>query len=242
MSNLDDRRPYPTSRSVSDSRFETSNFSVRKRILGVLGGQDVDDRLFKFWAGSSDILVAADAGADLALRHGVRPGVIVGDLDSVSPEALASGADIYKFDDENSTDCDKLLAWVWDRGFRSITLIGVEGDRLDHVLSTLSSCAKSPLKIQLVLRDGVGLVLKPGAHRLSGVPGQRISLLPIGVVSLFTADGVRWPLHEAEFSLDRSLSVSNELAATEVDLQFQSGVLLAVIESPNREPLDILNA
>lgn len=226
---------------MSEDRFETSNFFVEKRILGVLGGQDVDDRVFKFWAQSSDILVVADAGADLALRHGVTPHAIIGDLDSVSAEALASGADIYKFDDENTTDCDKLLAWVWSQGYRSITLIGVEGDRLDHVLSTLSSCARSPLRIQLVLRDGVGLILKPGEHELTGVPGQRISMLPIGVAESFSAEGVRWPVHETDFSLDRSLSVSNEFASPQATLRFTSGALLAVIESPNREPLDILN-
>jgi thiamine pyrophosphokinase len=227
---------------VSEDRFETSNFFVEKRILGVLGGQDVDDRVFKFWAQSSDILVAADAGADLALRHGVTPHAIIGDLDSVSADALASGADIYKFEDESTTDCDKLLVWVGGQGHRTITLIGVEGDRLDHVLSTLSSCARSPLRIQLVLRDGVGLILKPGEHKLTGVPGQRISILPIGVAGSFSAEGVRWPVHEADFSLDRSLSVSNEFSSPQATLRFVSGALLAVIESPNREPLDILNA
>lgn len=226
---------------MSERRFETSNFTVEKRILGVLGGQDVDDRLFKFWASSSHILVAADAGADLAMRHGVHPHAIVGDLDSVSSQALACGADIYKFENESTTDCDKLLSWVWGQGHRAITLIGVEGDRLDHVLSTLSSCARSPLRIQLVLRDGAGLVLKPGEHRLPGVPGQRISLLPIGVAKAFSVEGVRWPVQEVDFSLDRSLSISNEFASSQVSLRFSSGALLAVIESPNREPLDILN-
>ena len=40
------------------------------------------------------VLVAVDGGADALLEVGLRPDVIIGDFDSVSEEALASGADL----------------------------------------------------------------------------------------------------------------------------------------------------
>jgi thiamine pyrophosphokinase len=212
--------------------FETSNFSVEKRILGVLGGTDIDDRLFKFWAHESDILVAADGGADLALRHGLVPHVIVGDLDSASPEALASGADVYKFDDQNTTDCDKMLQWVADQGHTHIDVIGVEGDRLDHVLGTLGSCARSPLSIRLVLRDGLGWVLKPGAHTVPATPGQRISILPIGSADDVSIAGLRWSLTSADLRLDGFVSVSNIVEEAPVEVSISEGSLLIIIEQP----------
>lgn len=225
---------------MSDEQFKTSNFSVGKRILGVLGGQDVDDRLFKFWAKESDILLAADAGADLALRHGIVPDAIIGDLDSVSADALGSGADIYKFDDENSTDCDKLLQWVVDQGHRSIRLIGVEGDRLDHVLGTLGSCARSPLDIRLILRDGEGILLKAGHHRLEAIAGQRVSLLPVGEVEGVDAPGLRWPLMQATLQLDGFVSVSNVVETAPLEISIASGTLLVILESTQPSTMDIL--
>lgn len=225
---------------MSDGPSETSNFSVGKRILGVLGGQDVDDRVFKFWAMESDILLAADAGADLALRHGIVPHAIIGDLDSVSEAALASGADIYKFDDENSTDCDKLLQWVVIQGHRSIRLIGVEGDRLDHVLGTLGSCARSPLDIRLILRDGEGILLKAGHHRLEAVAGQRVSLLPVGEVEGVDAPGLRWPLTQATLQLDGLVSVSNVVETAPLEISIASGTLLVILESTQPSTMDIL--
>lgn len=213
--------------------FETSNFSVEKRILGVLGGADIDDRLFKFWAHESDILVAADGGADLALRHGLVPHVIVGDLDSASPEALACGADVYKFDDQNTTDCDKLLQWVANQGFTQIDLIGVEGDRLDHVLATLGSCVRSPLAIRLVLRDGLGLVLKRGFHHVPATPGQRISILPIGSADDVSIAGLRWPLVSADLRLDGFISVSNVIDRGPLEISVGHGALLIIVEQPS---------
>jgi len=210
--------------------FETSNFSVEKRILGVLGGMDIDDRLFKFWAHESDILVAADGGADLALRHGIVPHVIVGDLDSASPEALTSGADVYKFDDQNTTDCDKMLQWVADQGHTHLDLIGVEGDRLDHVLATLGSCVRSPLSIRLVLRDGLGVLLKRGLHQMPAQPGQRISILPIGTADDVSITGVRWPLVEATLRLDGFVSISNVVEASPLEVSIGHGAVLIILE------------
>jgi uncharacterized membrane-anchored protein len=40
------------------------------------------------------VLVAVDGGADALLEVGLRPDIIIGDFDSVSEEALASGADL----------------------------------------------------------------------------------------------------------------------------------------------------
>lgn len=213
--------------------FETSNFSVEKRILGVLGGADIDDRLFKFWAHESNILVAADGGADLALRHGLVPHAIVGDLDSASPESLASGADVYKFDDQNTTDCDKLLQWVADQGHTHIDLIGVEGDRLDHVLATLGSCVRSPLSIRLVLRDGLGLLLKRGVHKVPATSGQRISILPIGSADDVSIAGLRWPLASADLRLDGFMSVSNVVEHAPLEVTIGHGALLIIIEQPS---------
>lgn len=210
---------------------------MAKRILGVLGGQDLDDTMFKSWAAASDILVAADAGADLCLKHGIVPDAIVGDLDSVSEQALMSGADIYKFEDTNFSDCDKLLQWVTDRGHDSVTLIGVEGDRLDHVLGTLGSCIRSSQKIEIVLRDGMGHILRAGEHSLATTAGLRISLLPLGVADGVTARGLTWSIQNQTMSLGGFVSLSNVATGATVEVSIQSGVILAVLES-----LDILGS
>ena len=40
------------------------------------------------------VLIAVDGGADALLEAGYKPDVIVGDMDSVSDEALRSGAEL----------------------------------------------------------------------------------------------------------------------------------------------------
>jgi thiamine pyrophosphokinase len=206
---------------------------VEKRILGILGGRDLTGGMFKLWAQSAHILIAADTGADSSIEQGVRPDAIVGDMDSISPSALASGIDLYRIDDQNHTDCDKLLELAHSWGHSEVTLIGVEGDRLDHLMATLHSCARTPLRVRLAVRDGLGHVLGPGTHRIPTIPGRRISFLPLIEVSSLTVTGVRWPLQAADLSIGNFISISNLAEEPICDIQFESGHLLVLQEIPH---------
>lgn len=214
------------------------NLYVEKRILGVLGGKDVSGAMFKLWAQSAHILVAADSGADFALDQGIRPHAIVGDMDSVSASALESGIDLYRIDDQNHTDCDKLLDLIHRWGHEAVTLIGIEGDRLDHVLATLHSCAKSPVRVRLAVRDGVGHVLEPGKFRIPTVPGRRISFFPLHEARGVSATGLMWPLNDTILTIGNAISVSNLTEGESCDVEFESGSLLVLQEVPHeRLPL-----
>lgn len=207
---------------------------VEKRILGILGGRDLDGTMFKFWAQSADILIAADSGADFALEQGVRPHAIVGDMDSISPSALGCGADVYRVDDQNHTDCDKLFDLLHSWGHEEVTLIGVEGDRLDHLLATLHSCARTPMGVRLAVRDGLGHVLSPGARTLPTLPGRRLSFLPLGEVTGLTASGLQWPLDSATLAFGTLISVSNVSESSACQIEFASGNLLVLQEIPSQ--------
>jgi len=61
----------------------------------------------------SPVLVAVDGGADALLEIGLRPDVIVGDFDSISEMALASGAELvhHVHPDGRAPGRETLLAW-----------------------------------------------------------------------------------------------------------------------------------
>src|ERR1043165_9573712 len=124
------------------------------RVLGVLDGRDMPSDLLKAWAESAELVVAADGAADRLLEVGVRANIIVGDLDSLTSDPGSS--QVIRVQDAESTDCDKLLRWARDEGHVDLTLAGVEGDLLDHMLSTLSSCVAYRRTIRLALRRGIG--------------------------------------------------------------------------------------
>lgn len=194
------------------------------RILGVLGGKDTPLETVRVWAASADRVVAADSGADACLSVGVRP-VVIGDMDSF--KGSRDGLELWEDPDQDTTDCDKLLAWVAIQGHASVTMACVEGDRIDHVLATLASLARSPLQINLVSRRAVGRLIRAGEHIDLAAPADtRFSVLGMGACTA-TIAGARWPVEAADLTPPQPQSISNRVASpTYVEVLTGCGLLM----------------
>lgn len=171
-------------------------------------------------------MVAADSGADACLSVGVRPSV-VGDMDSFKGDA--TGLELLADQDQNSTDCDKLLAWVARRGHPSVTVTCLEGDRLDHVMASLSSLGRSPLVVSLVSRRSVGRMIKAGGALAFQAPeGTRFSVLGIGPC-VASIGGAQWPVESADLTPPLAPSISNRVAGSPW-VKVESGCALVTVE------------
>lgn len=210
---------------------EKYNSAVENRVLGVLAGNDTPERMLRFWGGKADILIAADRGADHLISAGIFPHVVLGDFDSSEIDLTAVEFDIHKFEDQDYSDCDKLLSYIESQGYRSATIIGFEGDRIDHVLASLGSFLRTPLEIRVAIRHGLAHVKKSAIPTsYSAFPGQTVSILPVlpsrGVSTL----GLRWPLENADLEFGVHWSVSNIAEGDEFSVSMDSGALLIVQE------------
>ncbi len=208
---------------------------VAERVLGVLSGGDLSDFLLKKWTHSADVLYAADSGADLLLKNDRTPHFIVGDFDSASPAALASGAELHHRPDPSRSDAQKLLDLVADHGHRSVTLAALEGDLLDHVLGGLNAAVESELAIRFVLRSGIAQIVRAGSPvEVVTQPGRRVSLMPL-VGGEATLRGVEWPLHRHVLEAGRMWSLSNRAVEHQVTVEVEGGVALLFVELPPEE-------
>jgi thiamine pyrophosphokinase len=202
----------------------------------VLGGRDASLDSLAAWAASADLVIAADGGADILAAAGARCDLVVGDLDSIGPAGLALARETVRIEDQDTTDCDKLLDEAWRRGVRSVSVLGLEGDRLDHLLASVSSLVRSPLRSRLVLRQALAWLVRPGQEAtLDLPPGRVVSALPLQPCEGVWLTGVRWPLADAALSPGGKVSVSNESSGCEVVCRVQKGALLLFSESGEGE-------
>jgi uncharacterized membrane-anchored protein len=68
-----------------------------RHVLVVVRGYDYKEdlrTLLPYIRETRPVLVGVDGGADALLEHGLRPDIIVGDMDSVTDAALKSGAEL----------------------------------------------------------------------------------------------------------------------------------------------------
>jgi thiamine pyrophosphokinase len=206
----------------------------QRRVLGVLAGADFAPDRLAAWALSADLVLAADGGADRLLALGITPFATIGDFDSVvAKEGLGR---VVRDVSQDTSDCDKLLHFAAENGVSDITLVGAEGDRLDHVLGTLYSTVRSPLRIRLALRRGLGWILVgPVAQAVPTAPDESVSLLPLSECSAVNLTGVKWPFQGQILAATGLVSLSNRATGSRIDIAIGSGAALLTVLSPRLE-------
>ncbi|MGL4279049.1 MAG: thiamine diphosphokinase, partial [Albidovulum sp.] len=187
------------------------------------------------------VLVAADGGADRALRHGEAPVAVIGDLDSISPAAQAriGAARIHRMDEQETTDFDKCL-----RSVRApfLLALGVAGGRLDHALAALSSLVRHQQAggAPCVIVGNDDLVFAAPRQLDLRLPvGERLSLFPLSPVT-GESSGLRWPIGGLKLAPDGRIGTSNAVDAGVVQLRFDQDGMLVVL--PRRRLRAVLAA
>lgn len=195
-----------------------------------------------------DLILCADGGARHALSLGLRPDLVVGDLDSIQAsdrERLDQlGCAIQQHPtDKNDTDLELALYAARRLGANEVLLLAALGGRLDQELANLLLLAGpqfADLSLSLADAEQTAWVVR---DRLTvfGQPGDTVSALALSpqVEGLTYHGGLRWPLHDFALAFGSSRGVSNEMTATSAAISLRHGVLL-VIHIPAHASLEPL--
>lgn len=190
-----------------------------------------------------DLVIAADSGLDAALAVGLKPDLLIGDLDSISAAGLAwAGEHTVEIEthppDKDDTDTALALRSVVARGCRHLTLLSPAGtDRFDHLLGTLAALGEPALGSCESITAWVGSTavhVVHQAHQLSiEVPvGAVFSLLAAhGPCTGVTLSGAQWPLEAADLSSTSTRGISNVATESSINVSVTTGVLSIIIPS-----------
>src|SRR5690349_3694872 len=147
-------------------------------------------------------VVAADAGAETALRLGFVPDVVLGDFDSIRPAALvelkARGVRVESYPtDKDATDGELAIQRAVADAPRDLVLIGfLGGPRLDQELANVLLLTTLAVTTKLVDGSNECRLVRPGeTWAWLAEPGEIVSLLPLGGDARgVQTSGLRWRL------------------------------------------------
>ena len=208
------------------------------QVVVVIGGGPVSPRAVIDIAPDATI-IAADSGLDHAVAAGLRPTVLVGDLDSISAHgkmwAYAHELEIDQHPvDKASTDTELALVRAAATEATDLLVFGAAGERLDHALGTLAALGNPLLgrfeTIRLLLDETVIHVIHPGRTVTIDLPkDSSFSLLALhGPCSGVDVTGARWPLANATFDPWSTLGISNETTEL-LHVAVTDGILTLVV-------------
>ncbi len=183
--------------------------------------------------GQDDLVICADGGYDHARLLGIKPSIVIGDMDSVSMPVFEKTVPVLKYPtDKDKTDSQLAVEYALDNNYNEIIILCATGDRIDHTIANIM------LLVLIAERGGEGLILN-GRSKIAlitdkmtlirGKKSDDISFIPLtDVVEGVTTEGLLYNMQNATLKIGDTLSMSNEFRAQKAHISIKDGKLLVV--------------
>lgn len=181
-----------------------------------------------------DLVIAADGGYRALEALGIRPDLLMGDLDSLGDYPFPDDLPLERFPvEKDDTDTGIALSYGLRMGFCDFALYGCSGGRVDHLLANWQSmCRVSRLgaSVRMAAKDYDAYALSNGRLDLPARPqGTLVSIFCLSAQAQgVTIEGLKYTLENAELTSDYPLGVSNEHMDKPASVSVESGTLLVI--------------
>jgi thiamine pyrophosphokinase len=186
-------------------------------------------------ADHSDLLIAVDGGTKHLTALGLKPDILVGEIDTDAPNETLKGSGIVRIPcppDKNKSDVEAAVQYAFEQGCEQVVLLEAIGGRLDYTLKNVALAARYPGRLAII--DGTAtLVAVDRSERcmLHGEVGSVVSLIPYGPGRpKVRTKGLKYLLEDEPLAFVTQ-GLSNELSQAEACVCVSEGILLVYIDS-----------
>lgn len=187
----------------------------------------------------ADYVIACDKGLDHADKYGIRPDIVIGDYDSVSPENLdkiknGEVKSIRYPKEKDDTDTMIAMKHALSLGFTEIRMVCVFGKRMDHAIANIQTAhfgAAGGAVVRMYDEKTEVIVFSGGSSdgvvKVPGKKGDAISVFSLSDVSRgVTIKGTRYELEGGDLNNSFPLGQSNEYAGDCAEVSVAQGTLM----------------
>ena len=209
------------------------------RVIIIANGEIEDLRFYRSVITEEDFIICADGGSYLAYLLGIRPDMIVGDVDSIDKELIEkfrkSNSDIIiaKFPkNKDKSDLELALERAVILKPNEIIILAGLGKRIDHELTNilLMLGQKEYLyKIKFLSNNSELFTLSKNTV-IKNKKGKVLTLIPLtAVIKNVNTDGLKYEIKNKNLMWGNSLTLSNIIMKKEAKIEHDGGILICVI-------------
>ncbi len=210
---------------------------LSKRVVIIAHGDLKDLSFYQNLIRDNDLILCVNGGTGHALALGLKPDLVIGDLDSLR---VTDREKIDQFktqlirhpSEKDKSDLELALDHAVSLQPSEILIIGaLGGARFEHAFINVL-LLDIPLRKSIparIIEERQEILMARKEAVLSGAEGDYLSLFALTeeVCGIITV-GLKYPLNNESLFYASSRGLSNELTAPQVKVSFQSGLLLAV--------------
>ena len=187
-------------------------------------GSGTFSRKSLLFAGENTFVICADGGFDSALKNGITPDIVLGDMDSVVSEVPKESIVFPVEKDE--TDSEIAIDYALKKGFSELILAGFTGTRLDHTLNNILILKRiyDAGASGVIVDDNNEIYYLRDTLKIKGEKGGILSIIPVfGDLLGVTTKNLKYPLFDETLFFGEGRGVSNVFLDTECVISVKSG-------------------
>jgi len=209
------------------------------QIVNIISGGRLGDQSFfqeRISGMRNCLIICCDGGARHIQYLGIKPDVIIGDMDSIDPALLAgysdSGIKIIKHPaNKDFTDTELALDYALGLKPEAIYIWGALGGRIDHTLANVFLLYKGQeegIRTYLIDEYSEAFVLEKETSFINDA-GKTVSLLALSsAVTGINLTGFLYPLKDETMTMGESRGISNIINENCASISVKNGKLLVI--------------
>jgi len=204
-----------------------------KKVLLIGNGEKPSVSNIKNIARKSDVIIAADGGANILAKTNIIPDLIIGDLDSITAQTLKKfekKSKIIKVKRQDNTDLEKALDYIVKKGYKNCHIACISGNRFDFNFCNLLIPLKYSDKLNIVFEEKnwkVYIIKKDTVFECK--KNSLVSVSAVGTPTI-TLKNLKYKLSDYKMK-NCEIAVSNVAVKDTFEIKVKNGKLFVFVQN-----------
>ncbi len=176
---------------------------------------------------SNNFFISIDAKLENLKELGVKPNLILGDLDSAAIDYLDSQIEVVELSDQNKTDLEKSLEYCKENNIKKVMILGSSGLREDHSMANvlIASTYSDILHIELI--TSFYRIIFVRKNTKINAPNAPVSIISLSSDNKITTSGLKYDLNNEKLK-SFSHGISNKVNGDNFTAEAESTIVVFI--------------
>tara|TARA_B100000941_G_scaffold239293_1_gene182471 strand:- start:50 stop:664 length:615 start_codon:yes stop_codon:yes gene_type:complete len=171
-------------------------------------------------------IICVDTNQELIEKLGIKPKIILGDLDTANINNANNSVQIIKLDNQNKTDLEKAFEFCLEEKINEIVVLGATGQADDHNLANILIAYQYSKKLNIELISNYFRIMFINERKtIKAKKNMRVSMISLDTNNKISSSGLQYELKNE--TLDTfTKGISNKCMENEFTISAEKELIL----------------
>ena len=200
---------------------------IKSAVL-IANGEISETQYVKSIIDSNNFFISIDSKLENLSKLGIKPNLILGDLDTASIHKRDSNTKVIKLYDQSKSDFEKSLDYCISENIRNLYILGATGERDDHNLANIMIAQQysDALHIELIT-NFFQIFFVNGSKEILEKKYRNLSMMSLIDDNKITTSGLQYNLSDEKLN-SYSHGISNRIVSDKCLIKSEKKLILFI--------------